>query len=133
MKKIFMKIKNEEGQAMVELAITLPILLLIVCGIIEFGWIFSNQLMINNSSREGARYAITVANKSNATQLITEKVMQTLPAGTTGNVSVCVNISSDGEAKVTVVRMLTALTPVGSLLFSGQTHDLTSSTTMLAG
>ena len=35
-----MKRKRESGQAMVEFALILPILLLIVCGIIDFGWLF---------------------------------------------------------------------------------------------
>jgi len=54
MKKIYLK-KKEKGQAMVETALVLPLFLLILCGIIDYGWIFSNQLMLNNSSRDGAR------------------------------------------------------------------------------
>lgn len=48
--------KNENGQAMVEFALVLPILLLFIAGIIDFGWIFHNQLAANNASREAARY-----------------------------------------------------------------------------
>jgi Flp pilus assembly protein TadG len=49
-------IKKENGQAMVEFALVLPILLLFIGGIIDFGWIFNNQLAANNASREAARY-----------------------------------------------------------------------------
>ena len=49
-------IKKENGQAMVEFALVLPILLLFIAGIIDFGWIFHNQLAANNASREAARY-----------------------------------------------------------------------------
>ena len=55
----FMKLKHlkkENGQAMVEFALVLPILLLFVAGIIDFGWIYHNQLSANNASREAARY-----------------------------------------------------------------------------
>ena len=41
---------------MVEFSLVLPILLLLLCGILDFGWIFGNQLMTTNSSREAARY-----------------------------------------------------------------------------
>ena len=51
-----MKIQKEEGQAMVEFSLILPVLLLLLCGILDFGWIFGNQLMTTNSSREAARY-----------------------------------------------------------------------------
>ncbi len=49
-------IKKEKGQAMVEFALVLPIILLFIGGIIDFGWIFHNQLAANNASREAARY-----------------------------------------------------------------------------
>lgn len=41
---------------MVEFALVLPILLLLIGGIIDFGWIFHNQLAANNASREAARF-----------------------------------------------------------------------------
>lgn len=116
-----------------EMAIALPMLLLIVCGIIEFGWLFSNQLMIDNSSREGARYAITVAGNSNAVQLITQHVLDSLPENVENHVSVDVHIRTSGETQVEVTRTLTALTPIGEILYTGGTHNLISSTTMLAG
>lgn len=50
-------IKNEKGQAMVEFALILPILLMLIGGIMDFGWVFSNILIANNASREAARYA----------------------------------------------------------------------------
>lgn len=50
------KLINEKGQAMVEFALVLPILLLFIAGVIDFGWIFHNQLAANNASREAARY-----------------------------------------------------------------------------
>lgn len=49
--------KRENGQAMVELALILPVLLLILMGIIEFGFMFNSYLTLNNVSREAARYA----------------------------------------------------------------------------
>lgn len=49
-------IKNENGQAMVEFALVFPILILLVAVIIDFGWIYYNQLTANNASREAARY-----------------------------------------------------------------------------
>jgi len=52
-------LQNNRGVAAVELAICLPILILLVCGSIEFGLLFYNQQVITNASREGARAGIT--------------------------------------------------------------------------
>lgn len=50
-----MKHKNEKGQAMVEFALLLLPLLMILGGIIDFGWVFHQQVIANNASREAAR------------------------------------------------------------------------------
>jgi Flp pilus assembly protein TadG len=52
-------LQNNRGVAAVELAICLPILMLLVCGSIEFGLLFYNQQVITNASREGVRAGIT--------------------------------------------------------------------------
>jgi hypothetical protein len=49
---------KKDGQALVEFAILLPVLLLLLLGIIEFGLLLFNQHVITNASREGARYGI---------------------------------------------------------------------------
>src|SRR5690554_6045904 len=46
---------EQEGQALVELAITLTVLLLIVFGIIEFSRIGYTYILVAHASREGAR------------------------------------------------------------------------------
>ena len=43
---------------MVELAIILPILLIVLFGLIEFGFILYDKAVITNASREGARQGI---------------------------------------------------------------------------
>ena len=49
--------KKERGQALVELAIVLPILLLILMGIFDFGRIFHGYLSVTTAAREAARQA----------------------------------------------------------------------------
>ena len=56
---VIMKIlKNQKGQALVEFALILPILLLLVMGILQFGMMLNSYLTIENASREGARVGI---------------------------------------------------------------------------
>jgi Flp pilus assembly protein TadG len=57
MKKINKRKKHEEGQAIVEFALVLPIFLLLVMGILDFGWLFYNYISVENSARNAARIA----------------------------------------------------------------------------
>lgn len=50
--------KKHRGQSVVELALILPVLLLIVLGLIEFGRAFFLYTVVSNAAREGARYGI---------------------------------------------------------------------------
>jgi Flp pilus assembly protein TadG len=48
---------REEGQATVEFAIVIPLLLLLVVGIFEFGKAFNYWIDLNHLANEGARWA----------------------------------------------------------------------------
>jgi hypothetical protein len=50
--------RNQRGTTVIEFAIILPLLLLVVFGIIEFGLLLFNKQIITNASREGARAGI---------------------------------------------------------------------------
>ena len=51
--------KNEKGQGLVEFALILPILLLLLVAIVDFGWMIFVKTNLNNADREGARtYAV---------------------------------------------------------------------------
>lgn len=48
---------STSGAAALEFALILPVLVLLVCGIIEFGFVFQAQLALTHAAREGARIA----------------------------------------------------------------------------
>lgn len=50
--------RRENGQSLAEFALVLPVLLVVLCAIIDFGWLYYNQITLNNAAREGARYAV---------------------------------------------------------------------------
>ncbi len=54
--------RRAAGQSMVEYAMTVPVFLLIVLGILEFGLAFSHHLTMEYASREGARTGAALAN-----------------------------------------------------------------------
>lgn len=49
---------NERGTAIIEVALTLPLVLLISVGIFEFGRAYQTWEVLTNAAREGARIAI---------------------------------------------------------------------------
>jgi Flp pilus assembly protein TadG len=51
---------SERGQAVIELALTLPLLLIVVFGIIDFGFMFQRYEAVTNAAREGARLGVLV-------------------------------------------------------------------------
>lgn len=53
---------HERGQSLVELAISLPVVLLLLLGMLEFGFAFSHHLVLEYATREGARVGAALAN-----------------------------------------------------------------------
>jgi Flp pilus assembly protein TadG len=52
-------VRNQRGTALLETAMTVPILVLVAVGIFEFGRAFQTWQVITNAAREGARLAVT--------------------------------------------------------------------------
>lgn len=50
-------IRGERGQSLVEFTIILPILLLLLLGILQFGVVFNNYITLTDAVRAGARQA----------------------------------------------------------------------------
>ena len=50
--------RSEEGAQLVEFALVLPLLLLVLLGIAEFGFMFQRYEVVTNAAREGARLAV---------------------------------------------------------------------------
>ncbi len=51
--------RSEKGAALVEFAVLLPLLLLVVLGIVEFGFALSQQLDVRHGAREVSRMVAT--------------------------------------------------------------------------
>lgn len=62
---------DEQGANLVELALLLPLLVLLLVGVADFGRAFNSYIIITNASREGARYASRFPWLENATIQVT--------------------------------------------------------------
>jgi len=123
---------GEQGTALLETALILPLLLLVSVGIFEFGRAFQTLQVLTNAAREGARLAVTPNSSSAA---VDTRVRSYLVSGQLDNAAGA-TVVVDPDATVSVGGSLTAsaslvtvtypfqfmvLQPVASLLVSGTT------------
>jgi Flp pilus assembly protein TadG len=52
------RVRRARGAELVELALILPILLIIIAGIVDLGFMFQAFMVVNNAAREGARVRV---------------------------------------------------------------------------
>ncbi len=62
--------RQKKGQSLVETAIVLPLVLLLLMAIIDFGFLFNHYIIISNASREAARKGSLGGTDTEITQLI---------------------------------------------------------------
>jgi Flp pilus assembly protein TadG len=140
------KPKSESGQVLVEFALILPVLLLILAGIAEFGILFYNKQVLNNASREGARAGIVYKLNSSGVKIIpnVQKVVQdycanrlvTFAASTPPPVTITPALSGlayPSDLTVTVTMQYTFLMPSVLNMFGGSfgpTLDISGTTIM---
>ena len=113
------RLGGERGAELIEFALTLPILLLVVLGIIEFGFVFREYEVVTNAAREGARIAVLpayssteAARKDNATARMTAYLTN---AGLTASVPVGTCPLSSSSAGMCVGDPAAAALSTGSV------------------
>lgn len=105
-------IRSERGAAVVEFALVLPLLILLVFGIIEFGRAYNLYLGVTHAAREGAR----IASVRNGTGVTDDEIKDQVVARsaldiTTSNVEVTpAGLKTPGQAITVRVRYPVTLT-----------------------
>ncbi len=82
---------NERGAALLQTAITLPIILMICVGIFEFGRAYQTWQVLTNAAREGARVAVTGGTTDLEVETAVRTYMATERLGNAGTVPIAVN------------------------------------------
>lgn len=81
MKTNGLKLPFNRGQGLIEFSFVLPIMLLLVVGITEFGFYFMTSHTLQNASREGARLAVVLPNLIENDPRVTNHVENLIPDG----------------------------------------------------
>lgn len=111
--------RRERGAAAVELAIVLPLLVLVIMGLVDFGRLFFAQIGLASASREGARAAsvgMTTAMVTSIAQASAPKAAQLagLDASALGvSVTPCSPTLTNEDTRVTVTATFRWMTPIG--------------------
>ncbi len=107
---------------MVEFAMILPVILLILMGIVEFGRFYNAWLMVSHASREGARMASLGA----STLQVEERVDTVMLAYDTERIAVVISPSSARSrgdmVTVDVTYDMDPLTPLIGAITGGTVH-----------
>ncbi len=75
--------QRARGAAVVEFAVVLPLLLTVLFGIIEYGWVFMVRQTLQTAAREGARIAVLQTTTTPYTNVL-DRVSQVMgPTGLT--------------------------------------------------
>lgn len=134
-----MKLKGEKGQAIVEFALILPILILLLSAIIDFGWLYNCEIAANNAAREAARYTAihiydnnTDDDQALARNIVLSEAVQ-LPASSTTVTLTSLDLDSDGiqeSVRITVSAPIKLLTGMTSIFLGKSTINISSTSIM---
>jgi len=117
----------DRGAAAVEFALVLPLLLLVVFGLIDFGRMLNAQITLTEAAREGARANALSSSVGSRVDLASQNL------GPSGTVHYTVNSDCAGgadNAQVTTTYTFKFVTPVGGIikLLGGSLGSTTSLT-----
>jgi Flp pilus assembly protein TadG len=124
------RIASERGQALVETAVMLPLLLLVCIGIFEFGRAFQTWQVLTNAAREGARIAIL----PNATPAdVQARVVQYVAAGqlpATPTVTVNQNLTIPVGTSTAAASMVTVNYPFSFIMLNWAANLVVNGSTL---
>ena len=109
---------TDRGAAAVEMALVLPLLLLLVFGIVDFGRALNLQITLTQAAREGVRPAALRQPASAVNAAVSNATVGI--AAPAPSVAIAACPTGPGTATVTVTKTFQFVTPVGAIadLFS---------------
>jgi Flp pilus assembly pilin Flp len=104
--------RQERGAAAVEFALVLPVLLLVIFGIIDFGRMLAAKIALTEAAREGARATALVDTDAGQARVAAATV--DLNPAVTSSITECPNPALPGDdATVELTYEFSFITPIG--------------------
>lgn len=124
-------INFSSGQSMVETALMLPIVILFLVAIIDFGLLFNNYIVLINASREGARTGVTGSSNTAILEAV-DRASETLNAARKlVTITPSPGLRASGSQLSVSIRYENRLiTPIIGALFANGTAVLNARTVM---
>ena len=121
---------NQRGAALIETAITIPMILLVSIAIFEFGRAYQTWQVLTNAAREGARVSIIAGNNDDQVRAAVRNYMSVggLPLANSDTVTITVErnvplgASSGSSITVTYPFEFMVLAPIMTLVNPGNTE-----------
>lgn len=98
--------RGDDGAAAVEFALVLPLLLLLLCGIIDFGRAFNARITLTHAAREGVRVYALGGTLAEATTRVNAAAV-----GLTGITVTATGCTFGGPTTLTATSSFTYITP----------------------
>ena len=109
----------DEGAAMVEFALVLPVVMLLVVGAIRFGTAFNAKIEMSGAARDAARYLVVHPGDTSGAQTKAQSSSPNLNLTaaeiTVTQVGTCTATTSNGSWRVTISRSYSLDVPLVSL------------------
>lgn len=119
--------KNENAQGLVEFALLLPVLLMLILGMIEYGWLLNAKITVTSAAREGARVAVVTEEANREAEAQTAVTTSLSGSGVT--VKPPVLVVSDGSATNLTVTVTGTVKPIVGLYVQDD-FEIKSASTM---
>ncbi|TWP33720.1 TadE/TadG family type IV pilus assembly protein [Leekyejoonella antrihumi] len=109
------KSQRERGAAALEFALVLPVFLILIFGLVDFGRMLNDQIQVTNAAREAVRMeALALPGSAQA------RVNASTPLGAAATIASSTPCSSSSQptdsASATVTYNFSFITPVGSIM-----------------
>lgn len=119
--RVWRRDKRRKGAAVVEFAVVLPLLLTVLFGIIEYGWVFMVRQTLQTAAREGCRLAVLQSSVAPYTNVLERVATVMEPSGlTTYSVTMSHATAANPVERVTITIPYNDVSLMGG--FFG-THD----------
>jgi Flp pilus assembly protein TadG len=115
---------SESGQAIIELAFALPLLLVLVMGIFDFGLMFQRFEVVTNAAREGARVGVLPSYSTADAQARAQQYLTSGGLTSSATINAAVAQVSFGSPLKTVNQITVTVQYVHNYVFIGPILNL---------